>query len=166
MNVKTCLDQRLARLSQDRDPFLGIDEMCAQGSSRQLVWWGCLCGWSIWRPAPPPGVDESLAVASGWVFESDDNRRREAYLRSETPEARPCKYLLKAVINSGGTLAMPEQPVEMPTPDLAGRFLKGFVHLLLAQNPPPERCQTAQTFLQLARQTLTEVHAQPAGTVA
>ncbi len=124
--------------------------------AKPAVWWGCSCAWYLWRPAPPPDEDESLGIASRWVFSGDDELRRVASHRSEQPNSGCCQWLLKAVVNSGGVLGFPDQPVDRPTPDLAGKFVEGFVHQLMAKTPPVERAQVAQTFVQLARQTLHE----------
>jgi len=121
-----------------------------------LVWWGCLCSWSIWRPNPPRDEDGSLAIASQWVFSGDDSFRVEAAVRSEDECAGTCKWLLKAIAHSGGPIMINGHSTSVVTSAATGRFILGFIHQLLAFQPIVSRAAVAQTFVQLARQSITE----------
>lgn len=155
MNLEQ-LDRHLAEQIESRRPYDGIAAMAKHATARQSVWWGCSCGWFLWRPIPAVADDASLGIVSRWVFEGDDEYRRFAATRAELPEAGCCKWLLKAVVNSGGRLEIPDRPAAQPTPDIAGKLVEGFLHQLLAKAPPVKRMETAQTFVAIARQTLAE----------
>ena len=43
---------------------------------RQAVWWGSLCLWHVYRPAPPAAVADILQAAVRWVQEPMEERRR------------------------------------------------------------------------------------------
>lgn len=148
------LDQFLTRCLETRQAHRGLDAMGLHAPSRHAVWWGCLCGWAVWRPSPPLAEDQWLGIASRWVATGDDQCRHLAAQQATAEQIGVCKWLLQAVINSGGTLTLPDQTAERQTPDHAGRYVKGFVQHLLAFQSPVERVTLTETFVQLARQAI------------
>lgn len=150
------LDQQIATAINSRLPYAAIELMCEHSTPKHLVWWGCMCAWSMWRPIPPQTEEESLSIASRWVFEGNDEQRMLAASRAESAHSGLCKWLLKATVNSGGSLAIEGQPVRQPTPNFSGRFIFGFVHQLMSLSPPAKRPVIAQSFAQLARQAIAE----------
>jgi hypothetical protein len=150
------LDRRLAIEFDLHAPFGAIEAMCEHASADYLVWWGCLCSWSTWRPIPPPSEDLSLSIASRWVFTRDNTILQEAAIRSEMADASSFKWLLQAIAHSGGSIAVNGHETKMSTSDTAGRFVLGFIHQLLSIHSTVNRSAAAQTFVQFARQALTE----------
>jgi hypothetical protein len=153
LNVQD-LDHLLASSLHNRQPHTGLKAMATHATPRYVVWWGCLCGWTVWRPAPPPAEDEWLGIASRWVATGDDELRRLADRHASTEQVGICNWLLRGVVNSGGTLTSSDKAAEMPTPDYAGRYAFGFVQHLLALQSPVERAPLSETFVHLARQTI------------
>ncbi|QEG40652.1 DUF6931 family protein [Roseimaritima ulvae] len=149
------LDRYLATCLQNREAHKGLEAMASHAPPRCAVWWGCLCGWAVWRPTPPAAEDQWLGIASRWVASGDDELRRLADNQASAEQMGVCKWLLRAVVNSGGSLPLDGQSVDLPTPNYAGRFAKGFAQHLLALQPPIERVTLTETFVQLARQSLT-----------
>ena len=150
------LDRRLAIELDAQTPFGAIETMCEHASAEYLVWWGCLCSWSAWRPLPSTCQDQSLAIASRWVFTGDDSILQDAAIRSEMADAGTCKWLLKAIVHSDGAVTTNGHAASMATSDAAGRFLLGFIHQLLSIHSTVNRSTVAHTFVQLARQALSE----------
>lgn len=148
------LDHYLKKCLETRTADAGLEAMGRHAQSRCAVWWGCLCGWAVWRPAPPPAEDQGLGIASRWVVTGDDQFRRLAEQQAAIEEVGVCKWLLRAVVNSGGTLTFPDRPVELQTPDHAGRYANAFVQHVLALQPLDERVPLTESFVQLARQAL------------
>ncbi len=149
------LDRFLAECLETNVAHQGLEAMGQHAPSRCAVWWGCLCGWAVWRPSPPPAEDRWLGIASRWVATGDDQLRRDAEQQAADEQIGICKWLLRGVVHSGGTLTFSGKPVEQPTPDHAARFTSAFVQHLLAVHPPLERITLTQTFVQLARQAIT-----------
>lgn len=150
------LEQHLTVKLEEVAPFEAIELMCGAASAEYLVWWACLCGWSTWRPAPPSREDQSLSIASCWIFTGDEQLRNQAISRSELSDAGSCKWLLKAVAYSGAGSAVVGQSPVVHAPDTVGRFILGFIHELLSIHPTVQRTAVAQTFTQMARQAITE----------
>ncbi|HBJ33381.1 MAG TPA: hypothetical protein DDZ51_01190 [Planctomycetaceae bacterium] len=148
------LRQRIHEELANRDAHKAIETMCEHGSARQLVWWGCLCAWSIWRPLPPVIEDAALGIASRWVLVGGDAHRRDASDCLQSEAAGHCRLLLSAVVNSGGRLKMGSESFAQPTPDLSKRFLFGFVHTLVGSAGPVRQYEVADKFAQIAVQML------------
>ena len=150
------LDRRLASAIETRTPYEAIESMCSLAPTDRLVWWGCLCSWLTWRPAPPPSEDESLSIAAQWVFTGDDRLRHVASQRADSPDVGVCKWLLKAIGCSGGKVSVSGTSVEVISPNVAGPFVLGFMHQLLARHTTVNRTAIAETFIQLARQSIAQ----------
>lgn len=155
MNSKQ-LDLSLADCLERRQSHEGLTAMCEHSTPKQVVWWGCLCAWSVWRPEPPKQEDKALSIASRWVATEEDEHRINALNEAKLNEELVGSWLLKAVVNSGGTLATPDQSADQPTPDFAGLYINGFLQQLLSQVPPVQREIKTQTFVQIARQSISE----------
>lgn len=150
------LDRRLEVLLQQRDPHGAIDAMATCTSPKHLVWWGCMCGWMMWRPAPPGPDDHVLKLGFWWVNTGDDAYRKAALELSAEETGRVSQSLLKAIVNSGGALPIAGSTAMLPTPDCSGTLVKVFVLGLLSQLEPLRCMEQSQRYVQLARYVLSQ----------
>lgn len=147
-SLRECLSNRAAEA--------GLAAMAEHASAPDAIRWGCRCGWALWRPEPPATADAALAVANRWCWAADDEHRIRAAQLADRPEAGATRWLLKALVFSGGTLRFPDEPAERPTPDSAAKFVGGFIQHLLALSSPTDRPRQTEIFVELACQTLEE----------
>lgn len=154
MTATLTLHHKLAQHLEAKEPFEAIEAMCQHADARTNVWWGCLCAWSVWRPQPPTNEDAALQVASDWAEAPSDPLRQDAWRLANQQPASDARFLLQATIHSGGALQFEGAPNKKPTPDVAGTYIKVFLHQLLASCPPKQRMQSATEFVQIALQLL------------
>ena len=143
----------------NRDPDSALDAIAAGATAREAVVWGCRCGWSLWRPQPPAAEDAALALANRWVWQGSDELRLQADEMAKRVDAGLTRWLLSAVVHSGGTICMPGETVPRPTPDRGAPFVVGFVRTLLARCDARDRPRQAMAFVSLACQTLEQTRA-------
>jgi hypothetical protein len=148
------LRQSIQAALENRQAHQAIEIMCENATARHLVWWGCLCAWSKWRPQPPVGEDTALGIASRWVLLGGDEHRRDAASALQSEGVGKCRQLLSAVVNSGGELNLEPASFAHPTPDLTKRFLFGFVHTLISDAGPVRQYELADEYAQIAIQML------------
>lgn len=148
------LRQTIQASLDKRDAHKAIEIMCENASARQLVWWGCLCAWSTWRPQPPIIEDTAIGIASRWILLGGDEHRRDAANALQTDRVGKCRSLLSAVVNSGGQLQLDSTSHVQPTPDLANRFVFGFIHTLIGGAGPVRQYEVADHFIQVAVQMI------------
>jgi len=162
MNLEQ-LDAQLASQLDQHHSLEAIDTMSEHAPARRLVWWGCQCAWSLWRPEPVAAEDDALRLIVRWVVEQSDERRIacESMAKTEAAAVTQSRWLLQAAVFSGGELRSSNSPIASPTPDVSGRYVNGFLQNLLAQTDPVERHRLAHSFVQLARQSLAHPLPEP-----
>lgn len=158
------LRQTIQASLDNRDAHKAIEIVCENASARQLVWWGCLCAWSIWRPQPPIIEDSAIGIASRWILLGGDEHRRDAAKALESDSVGKCRSLLSAVVNSGGQLKLDSTSHVQPTPDLSNRFVLGFIHTLIGDAGPVRQYEVADHFVQVAVQMLASSAPDPQST--
>ena len=150
------LTRSLRESLRNRAGESGLAKMAEHASAPDAIRWGCRCGWAMWRPQPPVWADTALEIANRWCWDPQDGHRIRAARLADRPEAGVTRWLLQALVFSGGTLRFPDEPADRPTPDSAAKFVAGFVQHLLALAPPADRPRQTEMFVELACQTLEE----------
>jgi hypothetical protein len=101
---------------------------------REAIWWGCQ---SVSAALGPAAQDEGLRLATQWVREPDEARRREALnyvLASDLKLAT--SWLARAVAHSGGSLVAPDQPSTPAAPDACAQSVNAAVVIATTSMPP------------------------------
>jgi hypothetical protein len=121
--------------------------------SREAIWWGSLCTWSIYRPKPPDKIASALNAVVAWVQEPSEDTRRAAEAAMEPAGMdTPAGGLAAAVFFAGDNIApaKPKQPEVKPKPFLWSKILAGAVGSAAKQAPPDKKKQWERQFLSLA----------------
>jgi hypothetical protein len=118
--------------------------------ARQVVWWGCLCGWQVLGQTPRQG-ELALRAAVQWVIEpSETNRRRAEAAGYAADFTTPAGNLAFAAFHSGDNIAPAGCPAVKPEPGLAGATVANAVKLLLARVSPEQKDSVREQFVRLA----------------
>lgn len=120
-------------------------------SSRDAVWWACLCVWHTRRPGPTSKVEEeALQSALRWVVEPNERHRRAAeFAGSLAGLGTPAGCVAMAVFWSGGSISLPNLPVVEAPKDAASTTIAQAV-LFSATGLPGEN-EHRRRFVQLGR---------------
>jgi hypothetical protein len=119
--------------------------------SREAIWWGSLCVWSVCRPNPPEEIAAALSCVVAWVQEpSDENRRAAERVIEVAGPDTPAGGLAAAVFYSGANIAPPDQPEVKPKPFLWSKLLAGAVAAAAKSVPPDKQKPCEHQFLTLA----------------
>ncbi len=115
---------------------------------REAVWWACQC---VRGMIPAPGADEQagLAAAEAWVREPEEERRLQALrLGMGADRGLPTTWLALAAAWSGGSMALPEDGVAVPSPPhLTAQAVRAAVLIALARIGARERAAYIATCL-------------------
>jgi hypothetical protein len=119
--------------------------------SREAIWWGCLCAWSVHRPKPAEKIATAFSAVVAWIQEPNEENRRAAEAASEVAGAdTPAGGLASAIFLSGANIAPPKQPEVKPKPFLWSKALAGAVGLATNLVPPDKKKPCERQFLTLA----------------
>lgn len=120
---------------------------------RAAIWWGSLCVWHVYQPAPTEPVRRVLEAAAAWVRQPDECNRRlaEAALRV-AGTGTPAGCLGMAVFWSGGSITPVGLPAVEPPPFVTARAVAGAVLLAAAgAGESAQRIQCRREFLAVGR---------------
>ena len=121
--------------------------------SREAIWWGSLCAWSMYRPKPPDKIAPALNAVVAWVQEpSEETRRAAEAVMEEAGMDTPAGGLAAAVFFTGDNIApaKPKQPEVKPKPFLWSKILAGAVGSAAKLAPADKKKQRERQFLILA----------------
>jgi hypothetical protein len=148
-------DNAVAFLSVALDRKMFADAIDFAGQwlpRRQVVWWGCLCGWQVLRGTRlPPEASAALSAATAWVIDpTEGNRRRAEAAGTAADFTTPAGNLALAAFHSGDSIAPDGLPPVHPAPDLANVTVANAITLLIAQVAPDQKPAIQQQFARLA----------------
>lgn len=105
---------------------------------RVAIWWGLLCAWQAYRPAPEERVAAALEGAVRWITEPCEEHRIacEPLARQAGKLSTAAGCLAQAVVYSGGSLAPPHLPLVPPPRELSARLVSGAVRLAAVERDP------------------------------
>src|SRR5262245_8141160 len=116
--------------------------------SREAIWWGSLCVWSIYRPKPPDDVPLTLNAVVGWVQEPTEENRRVAETMIEAAGVdTPAGGLAAAIFFSGDNIAPADQPEVKPKAFLWSKLVAGAVVQATNLVPPDKKKECERQFL-------------------
>jgi hypothetical protein len=118
---------------------------------RGAIWWGCLCVWSIHRPAPPEKIAAALSRVVAWIQEPDEENRRAAENVIEVAgKSSPAGGLAAAIFLSGDNIAPVGQPEVKPKAFLWSKVLAGTVVSAAKRVSPEKVKESERQFVALA----------------
>jgi len=99
-------------------------------SSREAVWWGCLCAWHVQRTAVPAASVAAYQAIVRWLREPTEPNRRalEAAARG-AGVGSPAGSLALAGFVSTGSIAPPNCPAVEASPSQSHTIVAGAVQL-------------------------------------
>lgn len=102
----------------------------------EAVWWGTLCLWQHYRPAPLPDIDACLKAIVAWVREPSDGARHIARQAGNVAGATtPAGVLATAVFFSEGSISLPGRPEVLARPEHLPKMVGQAVMLAVRQSP-------------------------------
>jgi hypothetical protein len=117
-------------------------------STRESVWWGCLCSAQLMKVGTSPGASERLQAVLAWVKEPGD-ARREAIGPLDDMTGTPVDMLAQAVAFTTDNLSPnKDHPVACPTA-LAHRMVAQSVLLAIDHWPGPNKNECLAHFVEL-----------------
>jgi hypothetical protein len=121
----------------------------------QALWWGALCLWQCYRPAPAPEVDRCLQAVVAWLREPGEAQRREAYEAGRAARTTtPAGNLALAAFFDCGSLAPVGQPEVSAQPSLMPQTLGAALTLALKLSPRAEQAARQTDFVRLALEVM------------
>jgi len=115
---------------------------------REAVWWSAMCTFHVAPPGQPELEIRARAAAEAWVWQQDDETRRQAMdLARKAGFAAPEAWCAVAAFWSGESISPPGQPVVPPAPHLAGTAVAGAVGLASVRLHPARRAARLSNFL-------------------
>jgi hypothetical protein len=119
--------------------------------SREAIWWGSLCIWTIYRPKPREKEKEVTAVFNAviaWIQEPTEETRRAAEATIEPAGMdTPAGGLAMALFYTGTNIAPPKLPEVKPKPFLWSKLLDNAVSLAVKKAPPDKKKECERQFL-------------------
>jgi hypothetical protein len=129
----------------------GLRFAAAALAAPQGVWWGCLCAWDAYRPAPPAKERAALAAVVSWIATPDESRRRAAEQAALAAGLdTPAGCLAWAVFVSGDSISLPNLPAVKPAPNLFGQTLATMVLMASTHRDPSQATARQRQYLALA----------------
>lgn len=116
---------------------------------REAIWWGTLCAWYAYRPAPPKKVSAALETVVHWVQQPDEANRRAAETAGEAVGNDTAAGMLAlAVFCSGGSISLPNLPVVEAPPPATAQFVVNAIIMTIADIPAAELDSANHHFIQ------------------
>lgn len=148
------------RLLESDTPEEAITICAYNFPRRHSVWWAHECLQKI-RDKLSPEDHQMLALASAWVAEPDEERRRSALeaaqQASEDAEfVLPGTWIAFAAGWSGGSMVGPDLPEVPPPPHLTAKAVNAGILTSLAAVSLNDREATLASFVKMARQLAEE----------
>jgi hypothetical protein len=115
---------------------------------REAVWWSLECAKKI-APAPAPPIAAAFEVVDAWLLEPENDEKRRAAMPAADAATygTPAGCTALAVFFSGGSIAPADCPGVPPGEWLCARTVASGIQLGTLLVPPPEKEETALTFL-------------------
>lgn len=121
----------------------------------EAIWWGTLCLWQFYRPAPPPEADTCLASVVNWLQDRSEANRRAAYAAGQRAKSTtPAGNLALAVFFENGSMSLPDQPAVPVKPHYLPCSLSSAVTLAIKLSPPDERVARQSDYVRLALEVM------------
>jgi hypothetical protein len=116
--------------------------------TREAIWWGSLCIWTIYRPKPPEKVAAALNAVIGWIQDPKEETRRavEATIEPAGMDT-PAGGLAMALFYTGDNIAPPKLPEVKPKPFLWSKLLDMALSLAVKKVPPDKKKICERQFL-------------------
>jgi hypothetical protein len=121
----------------------------------EALWWGALCLWQFYRPAPPPEADECLTIVVRWLQNRNETNRRAAYAAGQRAKTTtPAGNLALAVFFENGSMSLPDQPNVPVKPHYLPCTISSAVTLAIKLSPPDERVARQSDYVRLALEVM------------
>ncbi len=122
---------------------------------RAAIWWGTLCVWQFYRPAPAPQIDRCLEAVIAWLHEPSEANRYAAYEASHAAKATtPAGNLALAAFFEFGSIAPPGQPEVPAKPHYMPQSIGSAITLALKLSPAELRLKRQTDFVRLALEVM------------
>ena len=154
-----------ARLAAD-NPRRAMELIAGWLSTRESVWWGCLCAAQILKAGGEPGPGPLLAKVLNWVKDPSAANRDAVGAILEIEGDTPAHLLARAISFTTDNMSpSKDQPVACPTP-LAHRMVAMAALAAADLWPGPNRRECEDHFVDLGLDVSEGLHLWAKGAVA